>query len=78
MKIIQNFINQKIYVFIPLWVFGFFVLFSFDLFMEGVVFEWLNWNRTTKNDWFFILWWGFNFLWFCFGIINIYFKLKKK
>ena len=78
MKIIQNFINQKIYVFIPLWVFGFFVLFSFDLFIEGVVFERLNWNGTTKNDWFFILWWGFNFLWFCFGIINIYFKLKKK
>jgi len=37
------------------WVFGFFVLLSFDLFMEGIVFEWLEWNGTTKNDWFFAL-----------------------
>ena len=36
-----------------MWVFGFFVLLSFDLFMEGIVFEWLEWNGTTKNDWFF-------------------------
>jgi len=42
------------------------------------VFEWLDWNNTRKNDWFFALWWGFNFLWFSFGLVNIYFKLKKK
>ena len=29
MNIIKKFIDQKIYVFIPLWVFGFFVLLSF-------------------------------------------------
>ena len=35
------------------WVFGFFALLSFDLFMEGIIFEKLDWNGTTKNDWFF-------------------------
>lgn len=59
-----------------LWVFGFIVLFSFDLFMEGVVFEWLEWNGTEKNDWFFILWWGFNLLWAIFGVSIIKKKLK--
>ena len=78
MNIIKKLINQKIYVFIPLWIFGFFVLLSFDFFVEGFVFEWLDWNGTRKNDWFFALWWGFNFLWFSFGIVNIYFKLKNK
>ena len=34
------------------WVFGFFALLSFDLFMEGIIFEKLDWNGTTKNDWF--------------------------
>lgn len=77
MNLLNYIIKQKIYIFIPLWVFGFFVLFSFDLFVEGFVFEWLNWNGTRKNDWFFVLWWGFNFLWFSFGVINIYFKLKR-
>jgi hypothetical protein len=67
----------KLYTFIPMWIFGFFVLFSFDLFMEGIVFEWLEWNGTDKNDWFFVLWWGFVFLWFTFGIAQIYFKLNS-
>ena len=39
----------KLYVFIPLWLFGFFVLLSFDLFMEGIVFEWLEWNGTEQR-----------------------------
>ena len=59
-----------------LWVFGFIVLFSFDLFMEGIVFEWLEWNGTEKNDWFFVLWWGLNLLWLVFGISIIKRKLK--
>jgi len=46
--------------------------------MEGIVFEWLEWNGTDKNDWFFVLWWGFVFLWFSFGITQIYFKLKRQ
>jgi hypothetical protein len=40
------------------WVFGFFILLSIDLFIEAFVFEWLEWNGTNKNDWFFALWWG--------------------
>jgi uncharacterized protein YybS (DUF2232 family) len=30
--------------FFLMWIFGFFVLLSFDLFVEGFVFEWLEWN----------------------------------
>ena len=51
---------------------------SFDLFMEGIVFEWLEWNGTDKNDWFFVLWWGFVFLWFSFGITQIYLSFQSK
>ena len=61
---------------IILWLFGFIFLFSFDLFMEGVIFELLDWNGTEKNDWFFVLWWGLNLLWFGFGISNLFFHLK--
>ena len=32
------------------WVFGFFLLLSFDLFIEAFVFEWLEWNGTNKNE----------------------------
>ena len=63
--------------FFLIWVFGFFVLLSFDLFMECIVFEWLDWNGTTKNDWFFALWWGFVVIWLLYGIINLYKRLKK-
>ena len=63
--------------FFLIWVFGFFVLLSFDLFMEGIVFEWLDWNGITKNDWFFALWWGFVVIWLLYGIINLYKRLKK-
>ena len=59
-----------------LWIFGFIVLFSFDLFMEALVFDWLSWNGTEKNDWFFVLWWGLNLLWLVFGIQII--KNKNK
>ena len=50
---------MKTFYFFLVWVFGFFVLLSFDLFMEGIVFERLAWNGTTKNDWFFCLVVGF-------------------
>ena len=63
--------------FFLIWVFGFFVLLSFDLFMGGIVFEWLDWNGTLKNDWFFALWWGFVVIWLLYGIINLYKRLKK-
>lgn len=42
---------------------GLILLFAIDLFAELVVFEWLDWNGTTKNDWFFMLWWGLVALW---------------
>ena len=48
---------MKPYSFFILWILGFVVLFVFDLFIEGVVFEWLELNGTTKNDWFFKVWW---------------------
>jgi hypothetical protein len=42
--------------------------------MEGIVFEWLEWNGTTKNDWFFALWWGLVVVWFIYGITTLYKK----
>lgn len=69
-------LNKKTLYFFLIWVFGFFALLSFDLFVEGFVFEWLQWNGTEKNDWFFALWWGVVVVWFFYGIINLYQKLK--
>ena len=69
--------NTKPFHFFLIWVFGFFVLLSFDLFMEGIVFELLEWNGTTKNDWFFALWWGFVVVWFIFGAKPYIKKLQK-
>ena len=39
------------------WCFGAALLLIIDVFAEAVVFEWLQWNGTTQNDWFFLLWW---------------------
>ena len=55
------------------WIFGFFLLLSFDLFVEAFVFEWLDWNGTNKNDWFFALWWGFVVVWALYGFLKFYF-----
>ena len=60
------------------WIFGFFVLLSFDLFVEGIIFEYLDWNGTTKNDWFFALWWGLVVTWFLYGTISLYGRLKRQ
>lgn len=54
------------------WLLGVLLLFLFDLFMEAVVFEVLEWNGTTKNDWFFILWWIVFFFWLLYGIKKIF------
>ena len=59
------------------WVFGFFVLLSFDLFVEGFVFEWLAWNGTDKNDWFFMLWWGVVAVWFFHGLFTLYERFSQ-
>ena len=53
------------------WFLGFLLWFAFDLFMETVVFEALGWNGTTKNDWFFILWWIVVLFWFLYGLKRI-------
>ena len=71
-------IFMKTFHFFLLWVFGFFVLLSFDLFMEGIVFSRLEWNGTTKNDWFFALWWGIVAIWFLYGIKILHEKMKNK
>jgi len=69
--------TMKTVHFFLIWVFGFFVLFSFDLFMEGIVFEWLEWNGTEKNDWFFVLWWGVVVVWFLYGVAHLYERTKS-
>jgi hypothetical protein len=62
--------------FLLLWVFGFFALLSFGLFVEAFVFEWLEWNGTNKNDWFFALWWGLVATWFLFGVSRLWQTLR--
>jgi len=67
---------MKVFNFFLFWVFGFFVLLAFDLFIEAFVFEWLKWNGTNKNDWFFALWWGVVVVWCFYGMKTLY-DLKK-
>jgi len=45
------------------WICGLLVLLAVDLFAELYVFEWLQWNGTDKNDWFFMLWWAVVLIW---------------
>lgn len=59
-----------------LWGVGFIGLLSLIRFMKAFVFEWLEWNGTDKNDWFYILWWGLVALWSVFGISVIKRKFK--
>jgi len=47
-------------------------LIALDFFAEAFVFEWLQWNGTTKNDWFFMLWWLLVFAWFIYGAKKIF------
>ena len=67
---------MKMFNFFLLWIFGFFVLLAFDLFVEAFIFEWLKWNGTNKNDWFFALCWGVVAVWFFFGLKTL-FDLNK-
>ena len=67
---------MKSFNFFLLWIFGFFALLAFDLFVEAFIFEWLDWNGTNKNDWFFALWWGVVAVWLFFGLKTL-FDLKK-
>ncbi len=45
------------------WIGGLLALLAVDLFAELYVFEWLEWNGTDKNDWFFMLWWAVVLIW---------------
>ncbi len=45
------------------WMGGLVGLLAVDLFAELYVFEWLQWNGTDKNDWFFMLWWILVLVW---------------
>ena len=47
-------------------------LIALDLFAETIIFQWLQWNETTKNDWFFIIWWFAVFAWYIFGAKKIF------
>ena len=54
------------------WLLGFLALVAVVLFAQAVVFEWLQWNGTTKNDWFFMLWWAVVLLWFVVGARKLF------
>lgn len=69
--------NRPLFETFALWVFGFFALFAFDLFVEAHVFEWLFWNGTNKNDWFFVLWWGSVIAWAIMGLAHLLSALKR-
>ena len=54
------------------WLLVFIGLIALDFFAEAFVFEWLQWNGTNKNDWFFMLWWILVFAWFIYGAKKIF------
>ena len=68
---------MKSFNFFLLWIFGFFALLAFDLFVEAFIFEWLDWNGTNKNDWFFALWWWVVAVWFFYGLNKLLFNQIK-
>ena len=68
---------MKSFNFFLLWIFGFFALLAFDLIVEAFIFEWLDWNGTNKNDWFFALWWGVVVVWFFYGLKKLLFNQIK-
>lgn len=57
---------------VGLWMLGFLGLVAIVLFAQAVVFEWLQWNGTDKNDWFFMLWWLMVLLWFAHGARKLF------
>ena len=69
---------MKSFNFFLLWIFGFFALLAFDLFVEAFIFEWLDWNGTNKNDWFFALWWGIVTIWFLLGSFTLFIKIREQ
>ena len=60
------------------WCLGAALLLTVDVFAEAVVFEWLQWNGTTKNDWFFLLWWLIVAGWTVFSARRIWQSMANK
>ena len=58
------------------WVTGIAALLVIDIIAEALVFEWLEWNGTTKNDWFFMLWWAVVIVWTIHCGLRIWQSLK--
>tara|TARA_Y100001958_G_scaffold151071_1_gene135597 strand:+ start:468 stop:674 length:207 start_codon:yes stop_codon:yes gene_type:complete len=52
------------------------LLLAIDVLAELVIFEWLEWNGTTKNDWFFMLWWGCVLFWTTYSGIRVWRALR--
>ena len=36
-----------------------------------------GYKNLTKNDWFFVLWWGVVVVWFLYGIYNFYLRFNE-
>ena len=60
------------------WAVGVALLLVIDFLAEAVVFEWLQWNGTTKNDWFFLLWWLIVAGWTVFSASRIWQAMSNK
>ena len=60
------------------WCLGAALLLIIDVFAEAVVFEWLQWNGTTKNDWFFLLWWLIVAAWTVFSARRVWRAMSNK
>lgn len=54
------------------WILGLLVLIAVVLFAQSVLFEWLEWNGTDKNDWFFMLWWAVVLGWYVSGLRTLF------
>ena len=59
---------KPFFVFAARWLGGFAALIALDLVAEFWIFELLDWNGTSKNDWFFMLWWVLVLGWFVKGL----------
>ena len=60
------------------WAVGVALLLVIDFLAEAVVFEWLQWNGTTKNDWFCLLWWLIVAGWTVFSARRIWQAMSNK
>ncbi len=59
---------KPFFAFAAKWLGGFAALIALDVVAELWVFELLGWAGTSKNDWFFMLWWVLVLGWFVKGL----------